>query len=63
MMSIRLKPQLFAKVKAATRCGAELGRFGEGVGAQLPTGSFRNVLEAAWSDTDFRAALQRTFGR
>jgi Fe-S-cluster-containing dehydrogenase component len=32
---------------------------GETAAAQLPAGSFRNVLEAAWSDTDFRAALER----
>jgi molybdopterin-containing oxidoreductase family iron-sulfur binding subunit len=30
---------------------------GEATAAQLPGGSFRSVLEAAWSDTDFRAAL------
>ena len=30
---------------------------GEGVAAKLPSGSFRGVLEAAWSETDFRAAL------
>ena len=37
-----------------------LGRaLGEPVASQLPTGSFRGVLEAAWSDTDFRAALER----
>jgi len=27
--------------------------------AQLPQGSFRGVVEAAWQDTDWRAALQR----
>jgi len=32
---------------------------GEPVASQLPSGSFRSVLEAAWSDTDFRAALER----
>jgi molybdopterin-containing oxidoreductase family iron-sulfur binding subunit len=30
---------------------------GEETAAQLPSGSFRTVLEEAWSDTDFRAAL------
>ncbi|MCH7645275.1 MAG: molybdopterin-dependent oxidoreductase [Myxococcales bacterium] len=30
---------------------------GEATAAQLPSGSFRKVLEEAWSDTDFRAAL------
>ena len=30
---------------------------GEATAAQLPSGSFRTVLEEAWSDTDFRAAL------
>jgi molybdopterin-containing oxidoreductase family iron-sulfur binding subunit len=30
---------------------------GEAAAAQLPSGSFRTVLEEAWSDTDFRAAL------
>ncbi len=33
--------------------------FGDAAAAQLPTGSFRSVLEAAWSNTDFRAALER----
>ncbi len=32
---------------------------GEETGASLPAGSFRSVLEEAWSDTDFRAALAR----
>jgi len=30
---------------------------GEATAAKLPSGSFRTVLEQAWSDTDFRAAL------
>jgi len=30
---------------------------GEATAARLPSGSFRSVLEEAWSDTDFRAAL------
>jgi molybdopterin-containing oxidoreductase family iron-sulfur binding subunit len=30
---------------------------GDAIAAQLPSGSFRTVLEEAWSDTDFRAAL------
>jgi len=30
---------------------------GEATAAQLPSGSFRTVLEEAWFDTDFRAAL------
>jgi molybdopterin-containing oxidoreductase family iron-sulfur binding subunit len=30
---------------------------GDEVAAKLPTGSFRAVLEAAWSDTDWRRAL------
>jgi molybdopterin-containing oxidoreductase family iron-sulfur binding subunit len=30
---------------------------GDAAAAQLPSGSFRTVLEQAWSDTDFRAAL------
>ena len=30
---------------------------GEAAAAQLPSGSFRAVLEQAWSDTDFRAVL------
>jgi anaerobic selenocysteine-containing dehydrogenase/Fe-S-cluster-containing dehydrogenase component len=30
---------------------------GSGADAQLPSTSFREVLEQAWSDTDFRAAL------
>ncbi len=32
---------------------------GPEIGAKLPEGSFRGVLEAAWSDTDWRAALAR----
>jgi molybdopterin-containing oxidoreductase family iron-sulfur binding subunit len=32
---------------------------GDSVAGQLPTGSFRQVLETAWADTDFRAALMR----
>ena len=32
---------------------------GEDVAAALPAGSFRSVLEAAWSDTDWRGALTR----
>ena len=32
---------------------------GEGVSASLPAGSFRTVLESAWSDTDWREALAR----
>ena len=32
---------------------------GDSVAAQLPAGSFRSILEAAWSNTDFRAALKR----
>ncbi len=32
---------------------------GEAVAEKLPSGSFRTVLEQAWSDTDFRAALAR----
>jgi molybdopterin-containing oxidoreductase family iron-sulfur binding subunit len=32
---------------------------GQQTAAQLPEGSFRGVLEAAWSDTDWRAALAR----
>ena len=30
---------------------------GEATAARLPSGSFRTILEEAWSDTDFRAAL------
>jgi molybdopterin-containing oxidoreductase family iron-sulfur binding subunit len=30
---------------------------GEATAVQLPSGSFRAILEQAWSDTDFRAAL------
>jgi len=30
---------------------------GDATAAQLPSGSFRTILEQAWSDTDFRAAL------
>jgi anaerobic selenocysteine-containing dehydrogenase len=38
----------------------QVGRaMGDPVAAQLPAGSFRSVLEAAWSGTDFRAALAR----
>jgi molybdopterin-containing oxidoreductase family iron-sulfur binding subunit len=38
----------------------EAGRgLGDAAAAQLPAGSFRSVLEAAWSGTDFRAALAR----
>ncbi len=38
----------------------DLGRtLGGDVASRLPSGSFRNVLEEAWSDTDFRAALVR----
>jgi molybdopterin-containing oxidoreductase family iron-sulfur binding subunit len=38
----------------------DVGRaMGDAVAAKLPTGSFRGVLEAAWSDTDWRAALAR----
>ena len=32
---------------------------GDAVAAQIPSGSFRTLLEAAWSDSDFRAALER----
>ena len=32
---------------------------GDDVAGKLPSGSFRGVLEASWSDTDFRAALAR----
>jgi molybdopterin-containing oxidoreductase family iron-sulfur binding subunit len=32
---------------------------GDGVASQLPGGSFRSVVEAAWADTDWRAALGR----
>jgi molybdopterin-containing oxidoreductase family iron-sulfur binding subunit len=32
---------------------------GDAAASQLPGGSFRGVLEAAWSGTDFRAALAR----
>jgi molybdopterin-containing oxidoreductase family iron-sulfur binding subunit len=32
---------------------------GDEVAGGLPAGSFRSVLESAWSDTDFRAALAR----
>ncbi|HXV36108.1 MAG TPA: molybdopterin-dependent oxidoreductase, partial [Myxococcota bacterium] len=32
---------------------------GADAAAKLPSGSFRSVLEQAWSDTDFRAALAR----
>ncbi len=32
---------------------------GDGVAAKLPAGSFRGVLEGAWSDVDWRAALAR----
>jgi len=35
-----------------------LGRaLGDDVGSRLPSGSFRQVLQQAWSDTDWRAAL------
>jgi molybdopterin-containing oxidoreductase family iron-sulfur binding subunit len=38
----------------------ETGRaLGEEVAAQLPGGSFRDLLQASWADTDWRAALQR----
>ena len=38
----------------------DLGRaLGPEVAARLPSGSFRQVLEAAWADTDFREALIR----
>jgi molybdopterin-containing oxidoreductase family iron-sulfur binding subunit len=32
---------------------------GDAVAAQLPSGSFRGVVEAAWADTDWRGALSR----
>jgi molybdopterin-containing oxidoreductase family iron-sulfur binding subunit len=32
---------------------------GDAVAGQLPSGSFRSALEAAWAGTDFRAALKR----
>jgi molybdopterin-containing oxidoreductase family iron-sulfur binding subunit len=32
---------------------------GDAVAGQLPSGSFRSILEAAWSGSDFRAALKR----
>ncbi len=32
---------------------------GPEVAARLPSGSFRNALQSAWSDTDWRAALAR----
>ncbi|MDJ0785785.1 MAG: molybdopterin-dependent oxidoreductase [Myxococcota bacterium] len=36
----------------------DVGRaIGEATAARLPTGSFRSVLEEAWSDTDWRKAL------
>jgi anaerobic selenocysteine-containing dehydrogenase/Fe-S-cluster-containing dehydrogenase component len=38
----------------------DVGRaIGPEVAAKLSTGSFRTLLEAAWSDVDFRQALQR----
>jgi molybdopterin-containing oxidoreductase family iron-sulfur binding subunit len=38
----------------------QVGRaLGESAAAQLPAGSFRTLLEAAWSGSDFRAALAR----
>ncbi|MDX1649575.1 MAG: 4Fe-4S dicluster domain-containing protein, partial [Myxococcota bacterium] len=38
----------------------DLGRaMGDGVASKLPSGSFRQVLEDAWSDVDFREALRR----
>ncbi|HEY8153621.1 MAG TPA: 4Fe-4S dicluster domain-containing protein [Myxococcota bacterium] len=38
----------------------QVGRaMGDSVAAQLPAGSFRSLVEAAWSGTDFRAALIR----
>jgi molybdopterin-containing oxidoreductase family iron-sulfur binding subunit len=38
----------------------QVGRaMGDPVAAQLPAGSFRSILESAWSGTDFRAALKR----
>jgi molybdopterin-containing oxidoreductase family iron-sulfur binding subunit len=38
----------------------DVGRaVGPDVAAKLPTGSFRTLLEAAWSDVDFHQALQR----
>ncbi len=32
---------------------------GDGVGAQLPAGSFRGIVEAAFADSDWRSALAR----
>ena len=32
---------------------------GRALGASVPDGSFREILAGAWSDTDFRAALQK----
>jgi molybdopterin-containing oxidoreductase family iron-sulfur binding subunit len=38
----------------------DVGRaVGPDTAAKLPTGSFRTLLEAAWSDVDFRQVLQR----
>lgn len=39
--------------------GDTLLALGRGVGGDLPQGSFRQVLEAAWSDTNWRDALGR----
>lgn len=39
--------------------GDTLLTLGRGVGGDLPEGSFRQVLEAAWADTDWRGALGR----
>jgi molybdopterin-containing oxidoreductase family iron-sulfur binding subunit len=38
----------------------QVGRaLGDAVAAQLPAGSFRSVVEAAWAGVDFRSALKR----
>jgi molybdopterin-containing oxidoreductase family iron-sulfur binding subunit len=39
--------------------GDTLLDIGRVLGAAMPTGSFRNVVESNWSDTDFRDALGR----
>jgi anaerobic selenocysteine-containing dehydrogenase/Fe-S-cluster-containing dehydrogenase component len=53
-----LRPLFDSRALGDTLLG--LGRaLGEDVAARLPSGSFRRVLEEAWADTDFRAALQR----
>ncbi len=44
-------------IETAKAMGSDTQVLGSDVDSKMPTTSFREVLEQAWSDTDFRAAL------